>query len=608
MAYHIEKNGDIVINGWEKGVASSPHEGIGNLKNINISTIPGEAMVNFARTLSSQGAILSGTISNDTGATNELHYAGTTPLIPGTWVQVLGGSTITNFTNSTGSGGSQNFFVKDLVSGTTTNGEFSFALTYGGTAINNFGTSGTATFNTYQNVNRIINSAIEYVNSTGAVRYYVVDAIGLVWVYPYNYSFSSSSWGLIDPPNASQRANSGIFLMRGSVGYLFRASDGSGGGGSITSLEWKSTSSLGSTWTTFGTSGNLNTGVPHRSIIGVQDNTAWICNGSDVAELAIVANKVFDPTDNTTYTYDSTAIQLWFYETTQCIAELGSLLVIGGYTNNLYLFDRASTNATGAYTVIPLVEGNVQNAVTAGNVVYLFVGSKGHIYVTSGAIVSPVLNIPDYVTAEIEPYYIWGGATFLRGRIFFSFKDSNSMAGGIWSFTPIQGAFIEQDIGTTLRLENISTYNTYAGYTTVLIPIAGTTGQNAQGPQYFSAWDNGSSVYGIDASALTPYVNGEAVIETDIIPIGTFLEKKTLANIEYKLATPLVAGESITIKYRQDLTSAFANLPAFNTETSSVSAYAQVNFEKIQWIQLQASLTSTASNPSYVRLSELRLR
>lgn len=53
MAYRFEKNGEdreIVIDGWEKGIADSPELGIADMRSVNITSIPGEASVSFGTT------------------------------------------------------------------------------------------------------------------------------------------------------------------------------------------------------------------------------------------------------------------------------------------------------------------------------------------------------------------------------------------------------------------------------------------------------------------------------------------------------------------------------------------------------------------------------
>lgn len=53
MAFRYEKsksgNQDLIIDGWENGIALSPYKGIGNIRNLNTSYYPGVAYVNYAR-------------------------------------------------------------------------------------------------------------------------------------------------------------------------------------------------------------------------------------------------------------------------------------------------------------------------------------------------------------------------------------------------------------------------------------------------------------------------------------------------------------------------------------------------------------------------------
>jgi hypothetical protein len=256
--------------------------------------------------------------------------------------------------------------------------------------------------------------------------------------------------------------------------------------------------------------------------------------------------------------------------------------------------------------------------------VYVFCGSKGNVYVTNGTTISGVLTVPDYVTQQIEPYFIWGGAMFCRGRVWFSSQDSNSKAGGIWSFVPQISFYIEQDTGASLRLEAQNTYNTYAGLATLLFAPTSmksqytnqATGQEARGPQYWAAWDDGTegvsdTPYGIDYSATTPYAGGQTVIETDLVSSGEVLgkQRKTFANCEFKLAAPLVAGESVAIYFRNNLASSWTSAGPVEMSSDGISGViSPSSFVGSQWIQLKAVLTSVASSPSFVRLKDIRLR
>ncbi len=603
MAWRPEKNADgieeIVIDGWENGVAPSPYKGIGNLKNVNITSVQGEAFCNFDRQ-----AVQGPSFSNQTVNAFLSNYLTSAPtgLRAGVWILVAN-STITGFDTTHGFNGGPYYFVTNV----DTSGDFQVSATYDGTPITTLGTTGTASISCTPIKNPLISSATEHISGTTPTfanyRSYMMDDTGIVYVYPYVANLISY-WAAIEPPGGSTTSTNGSIVTY--FGYLIRIGDI---GGTTLTVQSKPTNSLGTAWSSFITPTKNTTNVPHAAIVGTFDDTIWWCSGSYVSELYQIEGQTFNPATSTTFVYDGTAISLPGSETAQCLAELGSQLVIGAASTSLYFYDRASTNATGAYTILPLVEGNVQVALTAGNVVYFFAGNKGHIYVTSGAIAQPILSLPDYIAGTpIEPYFIWKTAVFIRGRIFFSFVDSNNNAGAVWSFVPIQGMFIEEDVGSALRLENISSARTYNGYAGVILPYPGIDGQEAQGPQYWTGWtDSANSTYGIDESATTPYADGSSVIETDIVPTGTFINKTTFSRVEYKLSSPLAANESVTIKYRLNLTDSFTSCGTQITETGNVSAYYNVDFQLTQWVQLQITLTSTATSPSYCRLREVRI-
>jgi hypothetical protein len=254
---------------------------------------------------------------------------------------------------------------------------------------------------------------------------------------------------------------------------------------------------------------------------------------------------------------------------------------------------------------------------------YIFVVNKGNIYISNGSAASSVISVPDYCAgvpgtpeSYIEPYFVWGGAMYLRGRVYFSiadFKTNSSIGncGGIWSFIPTQNMFFGLDAGLALRMENQASYLTYKGSSIILIPRAT---QNGLAPLYWNAWNDGSGTYGIDYTSTSTLTTSVATIETDLIPLGTMLGKKTLKQIEYKFSSPLLTGETITVNYRTNSTDAWTTLGTAVTDvyttgaTTSLSGYYVPPFEKAQWLQLQVILTPQTGNGSFCRLIELRLR
>lgn len=319
--------------------------------------------------------------------------------------------------------------------------------------------------------------------------------------------------------------------------------------------------------------------------------------------------------DTPTYVYTAQNLQLPNFEIAQCMAEQGNTLIIGCASNTLYPWDQTENKALG---LIFLPEANVQTMITVHQMVYIFTGNKGNIYITDGSSASLVTTVPDYCAGVpgspetyIEPYFVWQAAMYLRGRVYFSILDQTSTkignCGGVWSFIPTQNFYVGQDIGISMRLENQNSYGNYNGAASVLIPKLN---QQAVSPQYFSGWfsDFTTPTYGIDSTGTLP--NQTAILETELIPTGTILgqQKKTFTSEEYKLSSPLLSGESVQLNYRLDLTSAWKTCGTVNDDDSNMSGYFPINFQNSQWVQFQAVMTPNGTSTfSGNRLTEIRL-
>lgn len=604
--YKYEKQtGDIVISGWERGIASSPHNGLGDVKCLNISTMPGEVSVNYARIQQSQKPIVNGTAT--TGGLGFITYAGIPSLSRGTWI---------TFSSITGTGLTTNTPYYVLLNPSGNN--FQLSTDYEGSQITGLGSFVSGIFSTY-NMGQPIAWAATDISDYPQSEYFVLDATGLVWKTPPGEIGANQSglgtWSLIDyTPVTGADAKSGLFIY-GS--YVFVVTS---------ALYYKPLSNLGhaTAWTNFKPTIAGN-GHYHNSIIGV-DGNAYICD-QGIDELKTVSGVSFDPTNATTYTWSPQALLIPSNDEASCLAQVaisgGINLIVGGLMNVLYVWTPSSASA--AFSPIFIPENFTQQLLTVNNLIYIFAGSKGNVYVTSGSSATTAMTVPDYVADTLgtnqDPFYSWGGVAYIRGRIWFSLKAPN--CGGIWSFVPTISYYPEQDTGLSLRLEHQNSYGTYSGMATILFPVQGPAGQQANGVQYWAGWDDGSSgvsanPYGIDFSSTTPFTNGAAIIESDLIPVGTMFGKKTLERIEYKLAAPLAPGESVQLYYRFNITDAYVSCGTVNQEvtqadsisnggTQPYAGYFVANFQNLQWIQIKAIFTSTASNPSYCRLTEIRL-
>ena len=353
-------------------------------------------------------------------------------------------------------------------------------------------------------------------------------------------------------------------------------------------------------------------------------------------------NAIIDGSSNSVtplWAYNNKVISLSYYETSNCLAFINngsSQIVIGTTGRNLYTWTISSTAQPSG--VLSLPENNCFRILNVDNILYAFSGNKGNIYITNGITIAGAMTVPDYIANQYgtnqDPWFVWGDVMFLRGRVWFSIQDQNAgnttgNCGGVWSFVPTQNLFLGQDQGVSLHLEHQNSYGTYNGKCDVLLP---SQTQLVNGAQYYSGWSNvytggtaPNNSFGIDGSGTVPYnatsdvVVGVTVpqygqIDTDIVPIGTFLKPFTASTIEYKLSRPMVSGEQVEILYRPDLTSQFTDLGqgtngnGIDNTAGHLSYPFPQTLQESQWLQFRIKLTSTTTTPSFLPFTELRIR
>lgn len=708
MSYTISEKGEITIEGWEKGIATSPHKGIANIQAGNISTEPGEVMANFSRVQQSQvNAAGTTTIT----AIDASHFGSSMFVVSkGVWVTISGSSNVGELANGT--------YWTTITSG------LQLSATYGGSPVGGITPGLTATLTLIRNLGKPIAKATEpYSDGTKMqYRYYVLDNTGLVWAYDtlnddlgfpgvwflpettlytnatglavlngwlmmfanstspttnrtiwckptFNLSIAYSSFaaGVLQTPASSPNKNYAFVGHQGKlyytdtnfIGSIFPNTSLLSGAANIQSYcKYTAVTDTGTISTLI--SGSLPTVAtasiripaffltdgtkPTAITLSTQYYLEYSAGGGTFQAFAAASGgaaidlqtgasgnqyfNTFQPTNasgKNTYTWTPQRLNLPFYEVAQCIGELGNTVVIGCASNVLYPWNQVDVLPGD---LVPLPENNAVNMITVNNMLYVFAGNKGNIYVTNGSTASLALTVPDYCAgiagtpqSYVDPYFTWGDAMYLRGRVWFSILDQVAAVGGlfqakagncggIWSFVPTQNFFYGQDTGLALRLENQNSYNSYNGYCSVLIPAQNQTGR---GPQYWSGWQSGLSsiTYGIDFTNTGLQTN--CVIETDLIPTGTLLQKKTFSQIEYKLGAPLYSTESVSIKYRQNATDAWTTCGTAVVEnTGDLSGYFPIVFEKGQWLQLQISLipgtVQISANVSFIRLKKVIVR
>ena len=601
-----QTTGDIIVNGFQNGIAESPYSGITDIRNMNLISVPGEASINFS-TSQTSSVSASGTMTSSSGTTLTLsnitnldngmaiYFTGLSDASKGLsnntpyWMGDLSGLTIkvysdysktaviTTTASLTGTWASYNMATPKYF--TTNNNANYYLVDSEGKVWSNTETTTTNTYWTYTGNDHVDNAhvpntdpnasgnGIVYYQSSNSdgyvfvfrnatIDYFKVNALAIAWVYGWNYMNSS--------PNNAQGTASGFKTPVGTLN-------------------------------------------PHEALLA-PDNRVYFCDANWIGSFyETSAGTPFDPSVLATYTPAQFNI-LPSSDTAQCLAWLGTNILIGGIFNVVYPWDRSSIHFS--YPIL-LAERNIVKMVTVNTNTYCFVGNRGRIYITNGSQAQLWKKVPDHLSLTVEPYFTWRGVTSIKNQIYFSFTvTKNDTAVYINNYSGLWAVDVDTK---ALRMTNTLSYG--AGSTTnpsgayALIPIADLN-KNPAGGGLYIGWASGASgIYGIDKTISTVYTGGEAYVISDMIPIGTLLKPSTSKQLEYKLATPLLATETIELQVGSYLGGAFTSA---GTTTGSASAtILSDNFplpvQAQQWLLVKVISTGKASNPSYNRLTELRI-
>ncbi len=617
MAYRIEGN-DIVISGFENGIADSPYSGISDMRNIETDSIPGEASVAFSPSLTTtQGSITTTTYTaSNSGGDLLFTYNGTVPLVTFTAIQTFnsGGARPTGITANTA-------YYVTVISGTT----FKVSATASSTfvAYTDAG-SGTNTFSTINMAQPkfIVNEPYKD-SSSGAAstsyHYYLVDTMERCWYYNLN-----TQWIYMNNLNGENSAGvdgsgNGLALYPGAIGvaanYLFTMR--------VSNVDYISTVNLGTprtlaylttngnwhrSWKALSNTSGYTNSISHYCYVGATDNTLYFCDGAYLGTIGTVAGAVFNPagTVDVDYTFSETSLALPSNDVAQCISQLGTNLLIGGAGSVIYSWDRISIG----YVPIFLSESNTQRIVVSNTTGYAFCGQRGNIYQTNGSQVQFYKKVPDHLSGTVNPYFTWGDAVLNRNFIYFGVSATDNTGTAINNYG---GTWILNLRNSSLRLLNQQSYGSYAGIVSAISPVFGVS--TANGYALLMGWYTASNTTGgVDKSSSTPYTGGQSYFDSDFIPVSTILTPFTPSQVEWKTSVPIGANgtsETIALYFRKLFSDSFAAVGTTFSTTSStgvMSAVYTTNFEEAQWIQLRAVSTSNATTPTYNRITEIRIR
>jgi len=614
MSYTIEGK-DIVITGFEKGIADSPYAGIGDMRNIEIISTPGEAAVALGTTGVTKPPVFNATSFTATASNDTITVASTSGMYAGTAI-------VLNTNSAGGLSTGKVYYVQNLTSTT-----FTLSLGAGTTTAVNITADGSGTFTTYQFADS--GPVAYFPDTTGALAgvnsVFVTDANGHVWTFFQSSIGTFPANTLVFMGNIAGVVTSGIPSISGITvwnGYLFLLGIVTAGTdiASVGNLLFDPASCWTYTWQNLDT---RSTDGVNPTLVSKEDGNLYWCSSDGLGSLIETPGSSFNPSTPATYTLNNgDALLVPETDEATCIAELGQNILIGGLGSFVYVWNKIDP---GFSDLLNVPDNFTKKIIATNQNAYIFAGTRGRIYITNGSGIDLYKKIPDYLTGLFNPFYVWGDASFGRNQLFFSFYVRNS-AGTIQSLC--SGAWAIDLDSEAMRMLNKTSDASYGGIVRMVTlrpsdntgsPLSSVVGNNLA-----IGWYNGSNTSFIDVSTAVPYTNYESYMELDMIPVGTFLDRFTPTQIEWKTSMPLGGGgtlEKIRISYRENLLDAFTvigetqatgtNVVGTTTGTTTgyaVSDYFSANFQNIQWVQLKVELASNSTTPTYNRLTEVRIR
>lgn len=546
-------------------------------------------------------------------------------------ITTSGGNTIHTFTtngnfivSTSGIVGGQVYYVRNIVGNT-----FQLSLAVMGPILDLVGES-VGTFTTYQYGNqRGVGSAdlvppISYVvdraRQNGVCNgVYFTDLSNYVWaIFPIEIDFGGDEpipantlifCGNIGGVAAVGNSFNGLALWKGYL-TLF------GAGPSSVDIASLNEIFLGdgpfAAWIyTWWNASNAGSVFRHKipTLVG-QDDILYYTSTDGVGAISENAGEIFDPTDSATYTRNDAALAIPQYDRSTCLAELGTNLLVGGTNSYVYPWDRVSTSFT--YPLL-IPENGIFNIIGTNQNAYIFSGNRGRIFITNGSAVDEYKKFSDYVTGVLNPYYRWHDASFARNQIYFTFEATTNddvlveTVNGAWAID------LKKD---AIYMANKITNPGYEGATSMAVemPSNGFFDQPT-GTSLLLGW-RVDDEFGIDVGDDVPYTDGEAFVEFDMIPIGTLFNTFTPSQFEWKVSQPLGGNgtpETVRLLGRTELMDTFVEigtttLSGATEATVALSDVYQANFQKAQWLQLRLELSSNETDPTFVRMYEVRIR
>lgn len=591
MAYRFEKqtNGEyeIIIDGFEKGIADSPYTGIANIRNLTVKYYEGVAYVNYKR----QACTFSG------GSLTNPRFAcqSTDGLI------YISDDNASIFKQS-----AVNSSTFTLLTGTRTAGAGQEGLQFWNNYLFAFGPSGVDICGDGTGDTGVTSSNWNTSGGTAGV-WPIKNATITLTGSPVAGDTSATISSYTDAQGTSRAFWNGptgnyLTFIGGSSGIPVIATL-TQGVAAFTFYPALSSASAGSTAIVKPVQQSIDGYGRNASLVSINDGNLYFTNNYNVGSFELLPGQTFSKTNcsGNNFRFNSSALGLPPTETAICLTEVRNQLLVGAKFK-IYPWDRVSPQWLNP---IPVAE-QLHSMINILNDVYIFAGNKGNIYISNGYNAERYRKIPDYITGDlVDPTWQWGGVMAHRQKLWFQALALNGQTGA-----PVLAGIFSIDLDNkSMIMEAQNSFGLVSANTRQYGILIDNPRLSVNYDNYYSAWANGTSnAGGMDFNDTTLWSSNEPLIESDLINVGTAINPKTFEQIEFKLDQPMQSGDSITVYGRSSLSENYVQIGT--TTTTVLSAFYQANFQKGQWLQLKAtfSCNATATSSSFNRIREIRIR
>ena len=351
----------------------------------------------------------------------------------------------------------------------------------------------------------------------------------------------------------------------------------------------------------------------HPMLVSKLDGKLYGGSAYQAFSLEETVGTTFNPRTNTfTFTQEALPIDLPTDYRIKCIAEKENNVAFGTWKGSglttiqksadLFLWDRTDNNP---YLSGILDDYGIHALLSYGNSLVCLAGISGAVFQTDGVNFQKIGQLPLKNTTSNPIMYYPGAISKYKDKIYFGVSGDTGLVGlGVYSLEITSK-------GAILNLEHLTSEGTDGTAETVTIgslcPVA--SDQILVG--FLSNTTNGIDITSSGSYAYT--TNYSAYFDTPLYPVGTPKSKRIFTELDILFAKKLATTQGVRISYRTNLTDSFTVLGTWTHDIAGTTILGAVfsHFEKAglppcEMIQLRIALGST--NTTTPQLKQLVLR